>query len=95
MSGCSDEVVYRSGTLPRVDLHSRFARTPRGLIAVNMAFGLLMLTFAMLSAANVDRDRQAFLAVGLGAVGGLALGQALGMTRHLLSARAAAAAPPA
>ncbi|KAA1425405.1 hypothetical protein FE697_006020 [Mumia zhuanghuii] len=67
----------------------RFARTPTwALIITEAAMGLALIIFAALDAADIDGASDGLLAVGMGTVGGLAVGLAAGMSRHLLSTRA-------
>ena len=62
---------------------SRLTRTPTPAIVVTQfVIGAVLLVFAFLSAGNASEGRETMLAVGLGAVGGLLVGQGLGMARH-------------
>jgi NhaP-type Na+/H+ or K+/H+ antiporter len=68
---------------------SRFTRTPTwAIIVTELAVGLVLIIFAAANAADIDRTTDALLSVGMGTVGGMAIGLAAGMTRHRLSARA-------
>ncbi|WP_028642752.1 hypothetical protein [Nocardioides sp. URHA0020] len=73
---------------------SRFTQTPtRAIIITEFAVGLLSIVFAVLNATSIDGTTDGLLAVGLGIVGGLAVGLAMGMSRHLLSTRTAVDQP--
>lgn len=69
---------------------SRLTRTPSPAIVVTQfAIGAVLLVFAFLSAGYASGDRETMLAVGLGAAGGLLVGQGLGMARHRRAAQRA------
>jgi len=69
---------------------SRLTRTPiPAIVVTQFVIGAVLLVFAFLSAANASGDRETMLAVGLGAVGGLLVGQGLGMARHRRAAHRA------
>jgi hypothetical protein len=51
-------------------------------VVTQLVIGAVLLVFAFLSAGHASGDRETMLTVGLGAVGGLLVGQGLGMERH-------------
>ena len=51
-------------------------------MVTQLVIGAVLLVFAFLSAGYPSGDRETMLDVGLGAVGGLLVGQGLGMARH-------------
>ena len=78
----------RRGNVPSVT--SRFTRTPTPIIVITQfVTGAVLLVFALLSAVNGSGEFETLLAVGLGAVGGVLIGQGLGMARHRRAAQQA------
>lgn len=68
---------------------SRLLQTPSwASVIVELGIGLVLIVFAALNATSIDSTTDGLLAVAMGAVGGVAVGLAVGMTRHLLSTRA-------
>jgi NhaP-type Na+/H+ or K+/H+ antiporter len=68
----------------------RFLRTPTWTaIVIELILGVVVLAFAMLNAVGRDTRTEGVLIALIGAVGGLALGVALGMAQHLLTTRQA------
>jgi uncharacterized membrane protein HdeD (DUF308 family) len=66
----------------------RFRRTPTwSAVVIELAIGLMALSFGVLNAVGARTSKEDLLTLGLGAVGGLAIGLALGMTQHLLVVR--------
>ena len=66
---------------------SGLVRTPTWTIIVTeAALGVALVIFAILNAVDIAGTTEGLLAVGLGTVGGMTLGLALGMTRHRLAA---------
>ena len=77
-----------SANLSRVEQSSGLVRTPPwSIIVTQAALGLVLVIFAILNAVDITGTTEGLLAVGLGTVGGVTLGLALGMTRHRLAAR--------
>lgn len=69
---------------------SRPTRTPTPAIVITQfVTGAVLLVLALLSAVNASGDLETLLAVGLGAVGGVLVGQGLGMARHRRAAQRA------
>jgi len=70
-----------------VEQPSGLVRTPTWTIIVTeAAVGLVLVVFAIFNAVNIAGTTEGLLALGLGTGGGMALGLALGMTRHRLAA---------
>jgi hypothetical protein len=80
------------GYLSNVGCVQRFLRTPTwATILIEVVLGVVFVTFAVLNAVGAATRNEGLMTAGLAAVGGLALGIAVGMTKHLLAARQATA----
>lgn len=69
----------------------RFLRTPGWTeMIVESLVGAALVSFAVLNAVGEATKNESLITAGLGAVGGLSIGLALGMWRHRATARRAA-----
>ncbi|MDO7869559.1 hypothetical protein [Nocardioides jiangxiensis] len=67
---------------------ARFCRTPTWTtIAVEASVGVLFVVLAARNAVAESTKTESLLTFGLGVTGGLLIGTALGMTKHLLAVR--------